>query len=255
MILKKELQEYSKLRNIKNLGHAEKDYFQNILLFLIYQKFGNEIIFKGGTALSKCYGMDRFSEDLDFACKKDFDFKFIEEGLKRFRIEFEVSVKKFERSRKHILRIKGPLFNGSRNSFCKLVLDFSFREEVFLKPAVKSIGRFLEEIPSFDVYVMDLEEIFAEKIRTIFARNKARDVYDFYFLINQRVKLNIELINKKLKYYNKKFSKKELFDSLKEKESIWNSELSGLVNNVPDFDLVMKEVRRFFLENKKGKRR
>jgi predicted nucleotidyltransferase component of viral defense system len=134
-------------------------------------------------------------------------------------------------------------------------LDFSFREEVFLKPAVKSIGRFLEEIPSFDVYVMDLEEIFAEKIRTIFARNKARDVYDFYFLINQRVKLNIELINKKLKYYNKKFSKKELFDSLKEKESIWNSELSGLVNNVPDFDLVMKEVRRFFLENKKGKRR
>ena len=88
MITKEELKEYSKIREL-NLGQAEKDYFQTIILFILYQDFGKELIFKGGTALSKCFGLDRFSEDLDFTISQDIDIKKIEDGLNRFRIEFE----------------------------------------------------------------------------------------------------------------------------------------------------------------------
>lgn len=242
MITRKELEEYARLRGMKNLGQAETDYFQNILLFVIYQNFGSEIVFKGGTALSKCYGLNRFSEDLDFTCKKDFDFKTIEEGIKRFKIDFKIEEEIFERSKSYIIRVNGPLYIGNKNSACKLILDFSFREDVIIKPVIKSIGRFLEEIPSFDVYVMAEEEISAEKIRAVLTRNKARDVYDLYFLVGRGLKLNKELVDKKLEYYKKTFDKKEFIKAIKDKKEIWKSELSGLIENVPDFNEVSSKV-------------
>lgn len=244
MISRKELEEYAKARGIKNIGRAEKDYIQNILLFVIYQNFGSEWVFKGGTALAKCYGMNRFSEDLDFICKKEFDIKSVEEGLKRFKIEFEIKEEgKFEKSKSFSIRIKGPLYNGDRMSACKVILDCSFREEVMMKPLIKSIGRFLEEIPSFDVYVMSKEEIVAEKIRAILMRNKARDVYDLYFLIESGVKIDKEVVEKKLDYYQKKFNEEEFVQALNKKKEIWRSELSGVMEAVPDFDAVVKRIR------------
>ena len=47
--------------------YVEKDYWVTYALFNIFKdKIGSETIFKGGTALSKCYGIiDRFSEDID----------------------------------------------------------------------------------------------------------------------------------------------------------------------------------------------
>ena len=47
--------------------YVEKDYWITYVLFTIFNnEIGKETIFKGGTALSKCYDMiDRFSEDID----------------------------------------------------------------------------------------------------------------------------------------------------------------------------------------------
>jgi len=47
--------------------YVEKDYWVTFALHSIFHsKLKNSVIFKGGTALSKCYGMiDRFSEDID----------------------------------------------------------------------------------------------------------------------------------------------------------------------------------------------
>lgn len=47
--------------------YVEKDYWVTYALFAIFNSgIGKDTIFKGGTALSKCYKMiDRFSEDID----------------------------------------------------------------------------------------------------------------------------------------------------------------------------------------------
>lgn len=47
--------------------YVEKDYWVTYALSLIFQnKIGEETVFKGGTALSKCFGIiERFSEDID----------------------------------------------------------------------------------------------------------------------------------------------------------------------------------------------
>ena len=55
--------EYKKLPAI----YIEKDYWITLALYSIFSSsIGNEIIFKGGTSLSKCYNIiERFSEDID----------------------------------------------------------------------------------------------------------------------------------------------------------------------------------------------
>ncbi|MCR4327246.1 MAG: nucleotidyl transferase AbiEii/AbiGii toxin family protein [Nanoarchaeota archaeon] len=244
MISREELIEYSNKKGIKNLGFAEIDYLQNILLFIIYQKFGNEIVFKGGTALYKCFGLDRFSEDLDFNITKEINFKKIEDGLKDFKIEYEKEEKEFERSKKIKFKIKGPLYNGSKNSLCRLELDFSLREPIEMKPQIKKIGRFLEEIPSFDVFVMNPSEIFAEKVRAIFTRNKSRDVYDLHFLIKLELLAEKELINKKLKYYSMEYKKEIFLKKIKEKKKIWKTEMERLIEKLPLFEEVFESIKK-----------
>ncbi|MBC8493454.1 MAG: nucleotidyl transferase AbiEii/AbiGii toxin family protein [Candidatus Thioglobus sp.] len=53
--------------------YVEKDYWVTFALHSIFHsKLKNSVIFKGGTALSKCYGMiDRFSEDIDLVLLRD----------------------------------------------------------------------------------------------------------------------------------------------------------------------------------------
>lgn len=242
MISRKELENYARLRGMNNIGNTEKDYFQNILLFILSQNYGNNLIFKGGTALSKCFGLDRFSEDLDFTCEEKINIQTFEEELKRFKIEFDIEKKEFGENLSLIVRINGPLYNGNKNSRCKVILDLSLREKVLLKPEIKTIGRFLEEIPSFDVLVMQEKEIFAEKIRAIMTREKARDVYDLWYLVEKGILFDKKLADEKLKYYSKSFNKKEFIAKLSEKKSIWDSELKLLVKKVPDFAQVKKNV-------------
>lgn len=54
------------LMKIKTI-YVEKDYWVTLALFSIFNdKIGKETVFKGGTALSKCFGLiQRFSEDID----------------------------------------------------------------------------------------------------------------------------------------------------------------------------------------------
>ena len=113
------------------------------------------------------------------------------------------------------------------------------------KAEIKKLGRFLEEIPSFDVYVMAEKEILAEKMRAIVTRNKARDVYDLWFLIKASVKGDTTLVEKKFASEKKVFKRKEFLEAVQEKEAIWVSELSPVVQHVPEFKIVVAAIKKF----------
>ncbi|MGV8944865.1 MAG: nucleotidyl transferase AbiEii/AbiGii toxin family protein [Lutibacter sp.] len=59
-------------KNIKDI-YVEKDYWVTFVLYNLYKsQLGKEIVFKGGTALSKCYHIiERFSEDIDLIILKN----------------------------------------------------------------------------------------------------------------------------------------------------------------------------------------
>jgi predicted nucleotidyltransferase component of viral defense system len=137
---------------------------------------------------------------------------------------------------------------------CKIILDISLREKVQLDPKIKKIGRFLQEIPVFDVVVMNKKEILAEKIRTIMTRKKARDVYDLIFLIEEEIRFNKKITNDKLKYYKIEFKKQDFLKKVKEKKDVWETELSVLVKEVPNFDKCYKKIKKWLLENEPPKK-
>jgi predicted nucleotidyltransferase component of viral defense system len=230
-----QLKEYAKIKRY-NLGQAEKDYYQEIILFILYGEISNKLIFKGGTALTKCYGLNRFSEDLDFNVEEEKPFnKIIKKGMEKFYIEIIDEEKKHKDSIDITYWIKGPLYNGNKNSLCKISLDFSFREKTNHK-ITKQLGLHIEEIPIFNITAMSENEILAEKIRAIITRNKARDAYDTYNLILKGVKTTKEEINNKLKKHNKKISKSELENALNKKEKIWESELKPITQSFLEFN-------------------
>lgn len=239
-----ELEKYSNLRGL-NLGQAEKDYYQNIILFILYNKFSKNLVFKGGTALAKCYGLNRFSEDLDFTILEKNNFiETITKGLEDFGIKYQVKkIIESEKTEKYKIKVEGPLYKNLERTLCSITLDISKREKILLKPNIITIAHHMDVIPAFDVYVMNENEIFSEKIRAILTRESARDLYDLTFLLKKNINSEIELIGKKLDLVGIKFEKRRFLDKCKNLSNIWNSELKSLVRNIPAFEETLENAK------------
>jgi predicted nucleotidyltransferase component of viral defense system len=241
-----ELEEYKSKLNY-NLGQLELDYYQHLILSKLFEKF-NTIYFKGGTCLQKCYGIKRFSEDLDFNYT-DVDIKeiitFIEEV-------FETKIIDYYKTKFGItfsIRFQGILFNGSPQSMCKMSFDFRHKD-IYNKPLKKIIRPIYKDLPQYFLLALDEEEILAEKIRAILTRYKARDVYDLNELLLNKVEIDWELVNKKLKTYNKRFDKKEFEQQLEEKRNIYDEEMKRLTNIYDDFDTCKKRILKAIMDRK-----
>ncbi|MBU0497509.1 MAG: nucleotidyl transferase AbiEii/AbiGii toxin family protein [Candidatus Thermoplasmatota archaeon] len=233
MLTRKDLTAYKDLTGF-NLGQIEKDYLQHIFLLNFYRKIKDELVFKGGTALQKTYGLNRFSEDLDFTIKTTIAtetiLKTIITNMKIFGCETSQKKKKEdERTNNYILQIKGPLYDGTRQSQSFIRLDISKREKVEMPIIINTITPIYKDLPPYTVPVMNPIEIMAEKIRAILTRNNARDMYDLWFLIQKKTRVPLSLINSKLKYYKKVFEIKEFTEAVEKKEKIWEQEMNQLI--------------------------
>lgn len=165
-----------------------------------FSDISKNFIFKGGTCLKKCYFEDyRFSEDLDFTL---LDKSFVTDELL-----FKKIIKIAEhnsRARFHLKKIKPQLHNDILQGYeitilywgayhkpnqailpvnrwqTKIKLDISFTEKVVLKPDLKNI---FHSYPDSDIVknkvpVYPLNEITAEKLRSLLQRNRPRDIFD-----------------------------------------------------------------------------
>lgn len=248
MISKQQLHSYTNLLGY-SLGQVEKDYLQHLFLFYLYNEVSTEFVFKGGTALQKCFGLDRFSEDLDFTYQGEqnkVEF-IINKAINNFSQIFEttpttLSEKHQSNSIMYYFKIKGPLYSGKPLSFCHVQVDISFREKVILEPMVQQIIPLYQSLRPYTVTMLSYEEIFAEKIRALCTRSKARDIYDVWYLLNKNIRFNPELTQKKLDYYKLELSNDFITEKLMEKEKLYTKELKPLVKNIPDFNYIVKEI-------------
>jgi len=248
LITREEIRNISKITGLKPF-QQEKAYIQTMILKLLYHETNN-LIFKGGTSLFMFYHLPRFSQDLDFDINGDIDtsklLKGISRGLTLSGIHNNYKIQSSsEISRSSIFSVEGPLYT-SLVSRITVKLDFSFRENVILPTMLNTLNPVYSDLLPFDVICMNPLEIIDEKVRAIFTRNQARDVLDLYIMLkNKELKLNIEIINHKLKYYNLTFSKESFRTSIEQKRHLWVEELAPLVFiSLPDFD----NVEKFILE-------
>ena len=244
MITKDELEQTAGLKNLST-GNCEKDYFQDLVLFNLYRQVGKEFVFKGGTCLYKIYKINRFSEDLDFTVTKKIDIdKIMRLVLYSIQsLNIGATIKEMDKFQNQInirLAFRGPLYKGTKESMLVLTLNLSSRERSVNPPKREMIVPMYKDIPSFEIFAMDEKEIVVEKIKTIFERNKPRDVYDLWFLLKIKgLRIDEGLLSKKIKG----FDKKEFARKLEEKEQNWERELKRFISGtLPPFAQVKKEI-------------
>jgi len=137
---------------------------------------------------------------------------------------------------------EGPLFTKEIER-CFVRVEVSKREKVLKEVEVKELKPIYPDVFTFFVTLMNLEEMLAEKIRATVIRAKARDVYDIWFLLEKGAKADLSLVNQKLSYYKKEFSKEELAMRIEELEKSWERELRPIVlGKLPRFEEVRETI-------------
>ncbi len=262
MIAKDKIQKIARDRRFP-AGVIEKDYALSWLLYGIYSSdLKGILVFKGGTALSKIYFPKtwRLSEDLDFTVVKDAGASKIKPMLMdcfeplNEKSGMAFSLAEFHPTPGHIIgtaQFIGPLGKNS------IRLDISLNERLVEKPLLKEITDDYTDVGAFSILVYSLYEIFAEKLRSIIQRGKSRDYFDIWMLFKNKEfdKAKIkELFIKKCKDKNVELGYELFFEKTKinEARDFWKIGLSRLMNEVPDFDMVVSDLKKELMFLKTG---
>lgn len=218
----------------------EQDYIQSLFLGELYDEV-DSLVFKGGTYLKHAFGLDRFSEDLDFTIYGDFSIKMLRKAAARmddYGVEAGIDkIKTDDISITGRLRYRGPLYDGSEKSIGNIDIEISKQEDVFLEPEWKRLFFDYPETRAVTVLGLQKEEILAEKLRALVTRIKSRDLYDVWFLLKQEVSTDKELFEEKMKVLD---SASEINIEISELE--WKQDLEILLEKPPEYYEVKEEV-------------
>lgn len=233
------------------------------------------LVFKGGTALKKCYFPDyRFSEDLDFTLTTEMPRDEIREALDvaftHTRRASAVEIR-FDREDRHghensytfYLAYEGPLPRQRSNS---VKVDITLHERLVYELEERPVLRGYDEYDDLPddalIRAYSLNEIAAEKVVALLdrARNEPRDLYDLWFLIaNGHVHLPdvLDAVVQKLAFRG--ITLDQVSDRLTDKEGrykrLWKARLDAQMAELPEFDGVYRAVRRAFRQARISSRR
>ena len=246
MIDKETLKNLARVNNL-TLWQQEKHYIQSLILTILSEE---SLIFKGGTYLWFFHGLKRFSEDLDFTVYEKIGEdlpKKVSKDLEMFGVNNKFKITSdFERGFSFRISAEGPL-HTSNIDLCHVYIEISEREKVIKKTNSYKINFPVYNTPIKFILGMDLEEIGCEKIRAIMTRDKPRDVYDLWYLINMKnIKFNKSLINAKMKYYKEEFNKNKFIKKLNKSSEIFEKKLKPLVfSELPTFEICYKDILKW----------
>jgi len=203
---------FRKYAQEKNIPWQERnvllEYLQTqILKALSLSKYNDSISFLGGTCLRFAYGINRFSEDLDFDLMKKDGFnvdELMQEIKNKLELQgFQVDTRTKTTGNIHIVffRFKNVLreFGSSVPKDEKVLVKFEidFNPYKNIKIETRFADSFNERFP---MLVNTLETLFAQKILAIIFRpyQKGRDFYDLvWFLSQKNIEPNYEIFKEK----------------------------------------------------------
>ena len=212
-----------KAENLYERKNAIKEIMQEVILCgLSRAGFFNKAAFYGGTALRIFYGLDRFSEDLDFSLTSpdpDFDlevyFPTLIKEVRAFGLNVQITKKeKTIESDIHSAFVKGNtleyllLFYHDEAS----VKGLNPGESIKIKfevdtdpPAFATFEHKYRLLPApYSVKLYDMPSLFAGKIHAVLARAwrnriKGRDLYDYVFYLSHGTPVNLNHLLARLK--------------------------------------------------------
>lgn len=254
-------------------GIIEKDYILSKTLMALAASgiFQKNFVFKGGTALKKCYYANwRFSEDLDFSSRKQLNREEVQslfqEAVDNVRRIFGLSMRITEYSQypregdepvtaQLKLGYDGPLrkTSGQKNN---IRLDISYDENIYSDKNYLPVFKSYEDDIEAQLPVYTLEEIMAEKLRSILQRGKSRDYYDVWILLKDHdsdfdAKLVIEIMKKKCHDKGIGTPKPEDFfmpQRIEDAARYWQRGLAHQVEMLPNFIQITGELKNLLNE-------
>ena len=241
---------------------VERDYSQNWLLFGL-SKTSIKMALKGGTGIRKVYIEDyRFSDDLDFTLLEEYDGKTIQgelvKGIKIARkesgISFEENIALKETPNGYEATVYFSIIR-ELGSTLKIKIDLTKKEnEPILLPLEKRkiIHPYSDECNA-EILTYSLEEIFAEKVRSLFQRTRPRDLYDVWRLKDIiELKTVLSILPEKFRLKNVRFELEIFKERRMYYERAWERSLAHQINPLPEFDKVWDDVLKFLEELKES---
>jgi len=157
---------------LRKREHIATAALQDEILKLMYS-IAPEIVLHGGTAVWRCYGGSRFSEDLDFILQP--------EEAENLKEVFTEALK----SRSLVLN----KYKKTENTIFAKVSDgiVEIRMEIGLRKAKDHVVKSYELIDGtfMDIFTLSPEILVLEKISAYKNRRLVRDIYDIYQLRNK----------------------------------------------------------------------
>jgi len=210
-------------KKLKKKIHKTIALAQDVLVMQIYDNFPKAVI-HGGIAIWRCYGSNRFSEDIDIYLPltiKNADMKNFLDRLERKNF----IVEKFKRTNNSIF---------AKFSYLDVIIRceaiFKNIRNFVIKPFEMSDGTFIL------VNILQPEEMIKEKISAYFKRRKVRDLYDIFFLL--------KFVEDKEKIKNHLLKFIEDFKKPKDEKELKALIISGSVPTIKNMlDVIKKWVR------------
>ena len=259
---------------------VERDYLLSWILAGISQTppLNDKLVFKGGTALKKCYFGDyRFSEDLDFSAldgipKGKALEPLIEQACRAAAKSLdeyastEIVSERYTEREPHpggqeafTVRARFPWHNQSGT---RVKIEITVDEPVLRPVQMRKVTHDYGEPLNADIQVYSLEEVVAEKLRAIlqqteiretrgWSRSRARDYYDLWRILTEhRDSIDVggfnALLRQKCAVRGVAFTSWEDFFAapmLSAVDATWENSLGRLVPDLPPFDTVINSLR------------
>ena len=206
---------------IENKKNAIKEIIQEIVLVGLYKaKFFDKAAFYGGTALRIFYGLNRFSEDLDFSLiEKDNNFNFdnyfpsIVDVAHKYGLNVEITSKeKIESTDIKSAFLKSniietiTLFFGEED--VKHInhnerIKIKFEVDITPPPLVTYEIKYRLSPEPYSIRLYDKESLFSGKLHAVICRGwksrvKGRDLYDYVFYLQNDIKFNLIHLQERL---------------------------------------------------------
>ena len=244
--------------------NALREILQEIALCGLWRaKFFEHAAFYGGTALRVLYGLDRFSEDMDFsllAPAENFELGpycgAVEEELRAWGFPATVQVKRKNarsavesaflkaNTRQLLLTIEAgeiaSAIHGRRELKIKLEVD------TVPPPGFSAERKFLLQPIPFSVKAYDPPSLFAGKMHAVLCRGwgtrvKGRDWYDLVWYVGRGTALDLEHLEARMRQSG------HYADDVSLDEGVLRSTLERRISSL-DIDAVRSEVERFLID-------
>lgn len=164
----------------------ERDFALVTLAAGLVREYGDSLCFKGGFVLRHVYGHARFSKDIDSTRinppKNKLDAVEVAAAIKRSGVRNLLTLTPGEPAHDSKFSLdfdsvgyRGPLGSGT------VAVEVSYREDVIEKPQIAAIGP--PYYDPFEIPVLQLVEIVAEKLRALAQRIRVTDLSDIAMVL------------------------------------------------------------------------